>query len=72
MADLDLDVVRRRPGREVVLVDEDEFAEHQIRYGYPADVISAAERTAAWLEDTIRSDAEPFATAFRPWLDKVS
>jgi uncharacterized protein len=72
MADLDLDVIRLRPDREVLLLDEDEFAEHQVRYGYPADVIAEAERTAAWLQDAIRAEAEPFAAAYRPWLDKVS
>jgi uncharacterized protein len=72
MADLDLDVIRRRPDRQVLVLDEDEFAEHQVRYGYPADVITRAEATAAWLTDAIRSGAEPFVTAYRPWLQKVS
>jgi uncharacterized protein len=71
MADLDLDVIRRRSDRQVLLLDEDEFAEHRVRYDYPADVIAQAERAAGWLADAIRSDAEPFVTAFRPWLDKV-
>ena len=34
MVDLDLDVIRMRDGG--ILDDEDEFAEHQVRYGYPA------------------------------------
>ncbi len=38
MVDLDLDVIRRRDG-QVLLDDEDEFAEHQVRYGYPAELI---------------------------------
>ena len=37
---LDLDVVRWRDGRVEVL-DEDEFAEHQVLLGYPAELISA-------------------------------
>ncbi|WP_180935649.1 DUF402 domain-containing protein [Nocardioides ungokensis] len=32
--DLDLDVVRGRTGR-VWIDDEDEFAEHRVRFGYP-------------------------------------
>ncbi len=71
MVDLDLDVLRLRADQRVIVVDEDEFAEHQVRYGYPADVISAAERAAAWLLDAISAKAEPFGAAYRRWLDIV-
>ena len=37
--DLDLDVVRGFNGT-VIVDDEDEFAEHQVAYGYPEDVIT--------------------------------
>ncbi|HXW46135.1 MAG TPA: DUF402 domain-containing protein [Streptosporangiaceae bacterium] len=72
MVDLDLDVVRRRADQQVLLLDEDEFAEHQVLYRYPAEVISAAEEAAAWLQQEIKDGAEPFATAYRGWLDQVS
>lgn len=72
MVDLDLDVVRMRETRQVLILDEDEFAEHQVRFGYPADVIRQAEQAAAWLHDAISANAEPFATAYRDWLGKVS
>jgi hypothetical protein len=39
--DLDLDVVRELDGR-VWVDDEDEFAEHQVRFGYPPEVVDAA------------------------------
>jgi uncharacterized protein len=71
MVDLDLDVVRMRRDGRVLLLDEDEFAEHQVRYGYPAEVISRAEQSAAWLLATVRAGVEPFGTAYRPWLDAV-
>jgi uncharacterized protein len=71
MVDLDLDVLRLRADQRVIVVDEDEFAEHQVRYGYPADVISAAERATAWLLDAISAKAEPFGAAYRSWLDMV-
>jgi uncharacterized protein len=71
MVDLDLDVLRVRPSQQVMLVDQDEFAEHQIRYAYPAEVIRQAERSAAWLQEAISGGAEPFAGAYRPWLEKV-
>ena len=62
MIDLDLDVVRDRSGAVHVL-DEDEFAEHQVAVAYPRELIegavAACERVRAMLE---RGD-EPFATA---------
>ncbi len=67
MIDLDLDVCRRRDG-EVVLLDEDEFAEHQVRYGYPADVIAESERAAAWLQVALSDGREPFAEVYRSYL----
>jgi uncharacterized protein len=72
MADLDLDVVRMRADHQVLLLDEDEFAEHQVRYCYPAEVVSQAEQAAAWLQAAIRAAQEPFGTAFLPWLEQVS
>jgi uncharacterized protein len=72
MADLDLDVIRLRADGRVLIVDEDEFAEHQVLYGYPAEVIREAERAAAWLAEVISAGAEPFASEYRRWLDQVS
>jgi uncharacterized protein len=71
MVDLDLDVLRVRADQRVIVVDEDEFAEHQLRYGYPPDVISEAERAAAWLLDAISAKAEPFGAAYLSWLEMV-
>jgi uncharacterized protein len=71
MVDLDLDVVRRRDGVTYV-DDEDEFAEHQVRYGYPADVVAAAERTCRDLYAVVAATREPFADVGRSWLAKVS
>jgi uncharacterized protein len=67
MVDLDLDVYRQRDG-QVVLLDEDEFAEHQVRYGYPPDVIAASRRTAAWLQEALADGREPFANVCRSYL----
>lgn len=71
MVDLDLDVLRRRDGA-VHVVDQDEFADHQASYGYPADVIAQAERSAAWLNEALSGDAEPFASRYRCYLDMIS
>jgi hypothetical protein len=40
--DLDLDVIERFDGG-VFVDDEDEFVEHQVAYGYPPEVVAAAE-----------------------------
>jgi len=67
MIDLDLDVIRRRDS-DVAVVDEDEFAEHQVRYGYPAEVIAESQRAAAWLHAALSGAAEPFGTVYLSYL----
>jgi hypothetical protein len=57
--DLDLDVVRLRDG-SVQVLDEDEFADHQVRYSYPTDVVTQARATADELVDWIAAAREPF------------
>jgi protein associated with RNAse G/E len=70
MIDLDLDVRRRRTG-EVKVLDEDEFAEHQVRYGYPAEVIERAQAAADWLFAAVSARREPFDTASARWLAQI-
>lgn len=85
LVDLDLDVIRMappggpvRPGRDhhrsgaTVLDDEDEFARHRVDLGYPADVITRAERAAATVLRFCRDQIAPFdqATVSR-WLDRL-
>jgi hypothetical protein len=69
--DLDLDVVRTWEGT-VEILDEDEFAEHQILLGYPPELVAGAERSAAECRDLLLRGAEPFASTFRDWLALVS
>jgi uncharacterized protein len=71
LVDLDLDVRRRRETRAVELLDEDEFAVHRRRYGYPKDATVQAKAAAAWLVDALADGTEPFASAYRPWLAQV-
>lgn len=71
MVDLDLDVIRLRDG-ETYLDDADEFAEHQVRYGYPPDVVAGAERSAAWLMDAVRDRRPPFDGTHERWLAEVT
>jgi uncharacterized protein len=72
MVDLDLDVVRLRGDGQVLLVDRDEFVTHQVRYGYPADVVRQAEQAAAWLLARISASDEPFATDYLGWLEMIT
>jgi hypothetical protein len=71
VVDLDLDVRRRRTG-EIERLDEDEFALHQARYGYPLEVVAQATAAWQWLAVALGDGTEPFAGAFRPWLAKVT
>ena len=57
--DLDLDVIRRPEGT-VLVDDEDEFAEHQVIYGYPAEIVALAETSCAWVRDAVLHERAPF------------
>jgi protein associated with RNAse G/E len=70
LVDLDLDVARTHAG-EVELLDEDEFAAHQLSYGYPADVIAQARSAARDVLVASRQRAEPFGAHYVTWLDRV-
>lgn len=71
MVDLDLDVCRMRRDGSVRLLDEDEFAVHRLRYGYPDDLVTHATRTAAWLQTVLGDGSEPFARGYHQWLAKL-
>jgi protein associated with RNAse G/E len=62
IVDIDLDVVKATGTGEISLLDEDEFAEHQIRYGYPEDVVEAAWASAKWLIAAMTAGDEPFGS----------
>lgn len=68
--DLDLDVIRRRDGT-VHLDDEDEFAAHQVEYGYPAEVIRLAEQSAADVLTAVRERIAPFDHTSDRWLAEL-
>jgi uncharacterized protein len=71
IVDLDLDVWRTRPNGVVELLDQDEFAAHQRKYGYPPEVVSRAEATADWLLSAVADRVEPFGGAHQRWLDGI-
>jgi protein associated with RNAse G/E len=82
--DLDLDVIRMTadpvaasqpvpkagPG-ELFIDDEDEFAEHQVAYGYPAEVTAHARATADGLVGQVGAGAPPFDGTHHRWLERL-
>ncbi len=70
--DMDLDVVRRLNEQGTYVDDRDEWAEHSIRYGYPADVMTHLETLTLELEQQVRSQHPPFDdTTVNSWLDHL-
>jgi protein associated with RNAse G/E len=69
MVDLDLDVTRTHRGK-VDLLDEDEFAAHQVRYGYPAEVVRQAAEAAQHVLTACRGRVEPFGSHYVSWFDR--
>ena len=86
--DLDLDVIRlssespasppvpdyvQKAGLgEVFVDDEDEFAEHQVAYGYPAEVVRAAREAADRVLADARARRAPYDGSHRRWLGELS
>ncbi|HYH35644.1 MAG TPA: DUF402 domain-containing protein [Nocardioides sp.] len=67
--DLDLDVVQGTTGR-VWVDDEDEFADHRQRFGYPDSLVAAALASCRFVEAAVTSGGAPFdATTSARWLD---
>lgn len=84
--DMDLDVVRREPAApyvdrdgvlrspgDVYIEDRDEWDEHRVAYGYPADLVEKLEALAVDLEQRVAASEVPFddPTA-REWLERLA
>ncbi len=65
--DLDLDVVKK-PDGTIFVDDEDEFAEHQVTFGYPSEVVALAERTAAEVLAAVQAPTAPYDGTADAWL----
>jgi hypothetical protein len=70
MIDLDLDVYRKLDG-VVRLLDEDEFAEHQVSLHYPPELIDGAREAADRILVSVERGDEPFGEVGRAWLRKA-
>ncbi|MFS8499519.1 MAG: DUF402 domain-containing protein [Micromonosporaceae bacterium] len=72
LVDLDLDVVRRRGTGVVEVRDEDEFADHRVRFGYPDEVVRHAREAVGWLREALQGGREPFGSAYVAFLGQVA
>lgn len=70
MIDLDLDIVRWEDGR-VAVVDEDEFAEHQVELDYPERLIHTARAVTAKVASAVEAGHEPFGSIAARWMAKA-
>ena len=52
--------------------DEDEFAEHQVAYGYPDDVITAAQASSDAVIAAVRAGVAPYDGTHERWLTELS
>jgi hypothetical protein len=72
MVDLDLDVVRGPTGR-VWVDDEDEFAAHRVRFGYPAEVVRLAGATCDRVHAAVSAGLAPYDRVVGPrWLNRLA
>ena len=65
--DLDLDVIWRFGSGEVILDDEDEFAVHQLRYGYSSQLIEQSWRSSLEVRQLIAEREYPFDGSLHAW-----
>lgn len=71
MIDLDLDVVQRASGF-IYVDDEDEFLEHQRRFGYPPEVVRNAEADARAVFEDVRDGRGAFDGTGWRWMQGLS
>ena len=67
MVDLDLDIVCGPTGR-VWVDDEDEFADHRVRFAYPDDITTGAMRSCDLVHAAVAAGHAPYDGSHEPWL----
>jgi len=68
--DLDLDVILGVSGR-VWVDDEDEFAEHKVRWGYPPPVVAKAVATCESVVADLTAGRPPYDGVHLTWLEAL-
>ena len=61
--DMDLDVIRARDERGTWIDDEDEWADHRVRYGYPEDIVRELEERTSVIAADVRAGRAPYDEA---------
>ena len=61
-----------RAAGEVFVDDEDEFAEHQVLYGYPAEVVAARRPAATRSSCAVRAGLPPYDGTHQRWLAELT
>ncbi|HEU4812213.1 MAG TPA: DUF402 domain-containing protein [Nocardioides sp.] len=69
--DLDLDVVRGSTGR-VWVDDEDEFAEHRIRFDYPDEIVQLAMSSCDRVHAAVVAGHAPYDGSAGAWLERLA
>ncbi|HEY9324108.1 MAG TPA: hypothetical protein VIP50_04190, partial [Agromyces sp.] len=70
--DLDLDVVERA-GTPAFIDDEDEFAEHAVEFGYPAELVDRVRADAEAVLGAVQRREAPFdGTTAAGWLGRLA
>ena len=65
-------MVRGNSGR-VWVDDEDEFAEHRVRFGYPDEVVRLAMTSCDRVRAAMLAGAAPYdGTTHLPWLQRLA
>lgn len=65
--DLDLDVIWRFKTGEVILDDEDEFALHQVHYGYSSQLIEQSLQSSIEVRELLAKRSYPFDGSLYGW-----
>jgi uncharacterized protein len=65
--DLDIDVIWQADSGMVILDDEDEFELHQVRFGYPSDLIAQVQRSTRQVCELMAQSAYPFDGSLFAW-----
>ena len=69
--DLELDVVRSADG-QAWIEDEDEFAAHTVRYGYPPEIVARTRVAADEVLAAALHGTEPFGAIWRSWVSRAA
>ncbi len=69
--DLDLDVTRYRDSGDVAVLDEDEFDEHRVQYGYPPNIVDKARTATARVAIEVERRIEPFGEVAGNWMARA-